>query len=320
MVPNGEETINYDSLIKFLTFVNNGNLSTVKRHTPDGEKRDILKTFVNKIEYLLNTESAILEQITTEPSEQLNKDEMTSPVSLSEMEVQNVEAKYINSKYFVSELTKVEDGQFVNPNLNFEEEFSKCTNGGGGNRRRYSENGIQYTKQSCLATCALRHMYIDQGNSKGKVKWWNWNSLIKFPPPTYESISEMCGVPFQNEGQGRYLPMSLTQLEPFLEHYSMSCYVITPVGDLVYRYNPINIEPNLKERLGVCGLTLIISNGHVNQIPGNLATSFAGTYKNLEPLVCDTRNKLIYEFYQHSSSKPNTADLVGTFKKFPKKL
>ena len=121
--PNGE-TINHDTLIKFLTFVDNENLLTVKKHTPDGEKRDILKTFVNKIEYLLNTESAILEQITTEPSEQLNKDEMTSPVSLSEMEVQNVEAKYINSKYFVSELTKVEDGQFVNPNLNFEEEFS----------------------------------------------------------------------------------------------------------------------------------------------------------------------------------------------------
>ena len=316
---NGQETINYDSLNNFLTFVDNENLSTVKKHTPDGEKRDILKTFVNKIEYLLNAESAVLEQIHAEPSEQLNSDEMTSPIKLTEMAVQNIEAKYINSKYFVSELVKIEDDKFVYPDHeNFEKEFSECTNGGSGkNRKGYNENGIQYMRQSCLATCVLLHMYIHQGNSKGKVKWWNHCSLKKFPPPTYESISEMCGVPFQNDDHGRYLPMSLEQLEPFLEHYSMSCYVITPMGDLVYRYNPIQIEPNLNERLGVCGLTLIISNEHVNQIPSNLATSFAGTYKDLEPLKSETRTKLIYEFYQHSSSKPNTAELVGTFSKFP---
>ena len=315
---NGEETINYDSLIKFLTFVDNGNLSTVKKHTPDGEKRDILKTFVKKVDYLLNADSAVLEQIHAEPSEQLNKDEMTSPIKLTEMAVQNIEAKYINSKYFVSELIKVEGDKFVYPDYkNFEKEFSECTNGGSGKRKLYRDHGIQYMKQSCLATCALLHMYIQHGKSKGKVKWWNHSSLIKFPPPTYESISEMCGVPFQNDDQGLYVPMSLEQLEPFLEHYSMSCYVITPMGDLVYRYNPIKIEPNLKERLGVCGLSLIISNEHVNQIPGNLATCFAGTYKDLEPLVSETRNKLIYEFYQHTTSKPNTAELVGTFSKFP---
>ena len=37
---NGEETINYDSLIKFLTFVDNGNLSTVK-NTHLMERREI---------------------------------------------------------------------------------------------------------------------------------------------------------------------------------------------------------------------------------------------------------------------------------------
>jgi len=317
---NGIETINYDSLIKFLEFVNNKNLSTVKKHTPDLEKRNCLKQFVEKVDYLLNIDSATLVEIHAVPSKQLNTDDMTSPVSLTEMAVQNIEGKYINSKYFVSELTTIEDDKFVYPNENFEEEFSICTNGGNGNRKQYRENGIQYMKQSCLVTCVLLHMYTQVGDSKGKVKWWNHNSLQKYPPPSYQSISEMCGVPFQNDGhlfQDRYLPMSLTQLEPFLEHYSMSCYAITPMGDLVYRYNPVNIVPKLKERLGVCGLTLIISNGHVNQIPSNLATSFAGTYKDSEPLVCDTKNKLIYEFYQHSSSKPNTADLVGTFKKFP---
>jgi hypothetical protein len=302
----------YDSLLKFLEFVNNRNISRVKKHTPDREKREILRKFVSKVERYLNEPSASLEEIHVLPSEELDSNALTNPVKFSEMEVRNVEAKYINSKYFVSELTTIEDDKFVNPNLNFEEEFSKCTNGGSGNRRLYRDSGIQYLKQSCLATCALLHMYIHQGNSKGKVKWWNWNSLIKFPPPTYDSISEMCGVPFQNEG----LPMSLTQLEPFLEYYSMPCYVITPMGDLVYRYNPINIEPNLQKRLGVCGLTLIISNGHVNQIPINLATSFAGTFKDLEPIVCDKQNKLIYEFYQ-PKSKPNTSDLIGTFKKFP---
>ena len=177
---------------------------------------------MNKIEYLLNAESAVLEQIHAEPSEQLNSDEMTSPIKLTEMAVQNIEAKYINSKYFVSELVKIEDDKFVYPDHeSFEKEFSECTNGGSGSRKGYNENGIQYMKQSCLVTCVLRHMYIHKGNSKGKVKWDNWNSLIKYPPPTYESISEMCGVPFQiNDDQGRYLPMSLEQLEPFLESIS----------------------------------------------------------------------------------------------------
>ena len=208
---NGEETIiNYDSLINFLSFVDNGNLSTVKKHTPDGEKRDILKTFVREIEKILNSESAVLEQIHAEPSEQLNNDEMTSPIKLTEMAVQNIEAKYINSKYFVSELIKIEDDKFVYPDHeSFEKEFSLCTNGGiGKNRKRYNENRIQYMKQSCLATCALLHMYTHHGNSKGKVKWWNHCSLKKYPPPTYESISKMCGVPFQNDGnsfEGRYL-------------------------------------------------------------------------------------------------------------------
>ena len=106
---NGELFIDYESLINFLNFVNNENLSTVKKHTPDGEKRDSFKKFVLRVDELLNSQSAILEEIHLEPSEQLNNDEMTSPIKLTEMAVQNIEAKYINSKYFVSELIKIED-------------------------------------------------------------------------------------------------------------------------------------------------------------------------------------------------------------------
>jgi hypothetical protein len=208
------------------------------------------------------------------------------------MAVQNIEAKYITSDYFVSELTKVsEEGTFVNPNLQFAQDFRTSTNGGNGTKTEYRQNGIEYLEQSCLPTCALLHMYNTKGASKGKVKWCKHRSLKDYPPPTYESISEMCGVPFQESGGTRSLPMSLTQLEPFLSHYGLPCYVINPRGDLVYRYIPNTIPSNM--RLGICGLTLIISNGHVNQIPDNLSTKFANTYKDVEPLVSDTKKKLI---------------------------
>ena len=66
---NGELFIDYESLINFLNFVNNENLSTVKKHTPDGEKRDSLKKFVLRVDALLNSQSAILEEIQLEPQQ-----------------------------------------------------------------------------------------------------------------------------------------------------------------------------------------------------------------------------------------------------------
>jgi hypothetical protein len=72
----------YDSLIKFLEFINSNKYpkyreSRIKKHTPDGAKRDVLKEFVNLIDTYLNSDSRELEEINIIPSEQLDSEEMT---------------------------------------------------------------------------------------------------------------------------------------------------------------------------------------------------------------------------------------------------
>ena len=294
--------VSYTSIIKFLEFLEKDDDEIMKQHTPDNSMRQSLRDFILQLDTHLNASSYELVEIHCRSSEQL-VNEYTTPVSPSDTVVANIEAKYITSDYFVSELAKVENEQVIRPTEEgFKEQFRTFT------------DGVEYRPNSCLATCAMSHMYHRSGKNVGRVKWHNHRSLKKFPPPTYDTISEVCGIDFRDDfskalGIEGSLQLSLKQFEPFLEMYEMPCYVITPKGDLVYRFD--SKSENKTHRLGVCGLTLIISHGHVNLIPDNLFKKFADTFKESQPIECDVRKQLLYEIYQ-----PNEVETTQTERRF----
>ena len=114
--------------------------------------------------------------------------------------------------------------------------------------------GQEFRPNSCLASAMLYICFV----GKGRPVWIeakNWDRLQRTKKPmkstsiripTYEIISEICGVEFQADGS---LQMSLHQLVPFLEKYGVVCQVMTTSNRKFFEYipaNPRSIMPRLR--------------------------------------------------------------------------
>jgi len=292
----------YKSLLNFLEYIdyidatNNrkslNNLSEKKGssrsklHTPEVDQRQRLTDFVEQIDKYahVNSNNLIEMRLTSDvPISEF----VTTPGGLADSILADRSSTYINSEYFVGTPLRIENDKIIRTDCEYEQFFESFV-------------GIKYRKNSCLATCALHHMYIseDKSPNRGKVKWWNdapYKIGSKFPPPTYDTISSLCGIPFGDDGS---LRLSLNQIKPFLQQYSMRCYGITPRNTLVFKFIPTDEKKCMTKPFGVTGLKLIISHEHVNLIPQNFAKKFSDDFKDAEAVSSESSKELLHEYYQ----------------------
>jgi len=267
---------------------------TRKRHTPDAEHRLMLTYFVEKVDYLQNIDSKSLMEIRLTSDVPLTN-EVTTPGGLADSVVADHSATYVNSEYFEGELLRMDNSLIVRADNDYVAFFESFV-------------GVAYRPNSCLATCALHHIYLSIGTNFGKVKWWKDRSMKTYPPPTYETISSVCGIPFDSGGS---LRLSLNQFKPFLDKYSMRCFAITPRATLVFKHIPQN--DNMTKPLGLTGLKLIISHNHVNLIPNTLRTKFSNVFMEQSPAIdSEMPKQLVHECYQVPAPKDK-----DTFTRFP---
>ena len=269
-----------------------------KKHTPNADHRQLLSEFVEQLDKFQYINSHNLMEIRlTSDVPFVDTDESTSPGLADSVVALGGEftSTYIDSEFFEGSLLKMDDSQIVRTDSEYPKDFEKFT-------------ASKYRPNSCLATCALHHMYHTTGKNFGKVKWWKDKSMKTYPPPTYDTISKLCGIPFGDDGS---LRLSLNQFKPFLEKYSMRCFAITPRATLVFKHLPS--FDNMTKPLGLTGLKLIISHNHVNLIPTTLATKFA-KFIDSDPVKSDSPKTLVHEYYQVATAKPNAS---SSFARFP---
>ena len=297
----------YAPIIRFLEFIDHAeqksNTKTKhhlmrKKHTPNADHRMTLTGFVEEVDKKMYVDSHNLMEIRlTSDVPFVDTDESISPGGLADSVVAlggEFTSTYIDSDFFEGSLLKMDDSQIVRADSEYPKEFEKFT-------------GMPYRPNSCLASCALHHMYLTSGINFGKVKWWKDKSMKTYPPPTYDTVSKLCGIPFGDDGS---LRLSLNQFKPFLEKYSMRCFAITPRATLVFKHLP-SLD-NMTKPLGVTGLKLIISHNHVNLIPATLATKFA-KFIDSDPVKSDSPKTLVHEYYQVPAAKPK----ASSFTRFP---